>query len=69
MPRRYYDYTNWESFKMFVGINQFITIVAIIVFAVQLLFLLTSSIQFLKEEKLLLKIHGVQLHLRMDNTN
>jgi len=39
MPRRYYDYTNWESFKMFAGLNLFISIVVIIVFAVQLLFL------------------------------
>ncbi len=38
MPRRYYDYSAWESFKMFTGLNEFISIVAIIVFAVQLLF-------------------------------
>ncbi|HVZ95718.1 MAG TPA: cbb3-type cytochrome c oxidase subunit I [Chitinophagaceae bacterium] len=38
MPRRYYDYSAWESFKMFTGLNEFISVVAIIVFAVQLLF-------------------------------
>ncbi len=39
MPRRYYDYSIWESFKNFGPLNQFISIVAIIVFMVQFLFL------------------------------
>lgn len=39
MPRRYYDYSIWESFKRFVELNQFISIVAIVVFLVQILFL------------------------------
>ena len=39
MPRRYYDYSVWESFKQFAELNQFISLVAMIVFAVQLLFL------------------------------
>jgi cytochrome c oxidase subunit I len=39
MPRRYYDYSIWESFKRFGELNQFISIVAIIVFLVQILFL------------------------------
>lgn len=38
MPRRYYDYSSWESFKMFDGLNQFISIVVILVFLAQLLF-------------------------------
>lgn len=38
MPRRYYDFSNWESFKQFGGLNEFISLVAMIVFAVQLLF-------------------------------
>ena len=38
MPRRYYDFSGWESFKMFGGLNEFISFVAMIVFAVQLLF-------------------------------
>ena len=38
MPRRYYDYSNWESFKMFGGLNQFISLVAMVVFVAQLLF-------------------------------
>jgi cytochrome c oxidase subunit 1 len=40
MPRRYFDYQNWESFKMFGGLNEFISIVAMIVFAAQLLFVI-----------------------------
>lgn len=39
MPRRYYDYSIWESFKQFGSLNQFISIVAIIVFLVQFLFI------------------------------
>jgi len=38
MPRRYLDYSNWLSFNQFGGLNRFISTVAIIVFAVQLLF-------------------------------
>ncbi|MBS1585951.1 MAG: cbb3-type cytochrome c oxidase subunit I [Bacteroidetes bacterium] len=38
MPRRYYDFSTWESFKQFQGVNAFISIVAIIVFLGQLLF-------------------------------
>src|SRR4051812_13467941 len=51
MPRRYYDYTNWESFKMFAGLNLFISIVAIIVFAVQLLFLFNFFYSMYKGRK------------------
>ncbi len=39
MPRRYYDYAQWESFKHFMDLNRFISTVAMIVFAVQILFL------------------------------
>lgn len=38
MPRRYTDYSNWESFKQFGEMNRFISTVAMVVFAVQLLF-------------------------------
>ena len=38
MPRRYMDYSQWISFNQFGGLNRFISTVAIIVFAVQLLF-------------------------------
>src|ERR1700761_2067553 len=39
MPRRYLDYSNWISFNQFGGLNRFISTVAMIVFAVQLLFI------------------------------
>jgi cytochrome c oxidase subunit 1 len=38
MPRRYLDYSTWESFKQFAELNRFISTVAMIVFAVQLMF-------------------------------
>jgi cytochrome c oxidase subunit 1 len=38
MPRRYYDFTNWETFKQFADLNQMISYAAIIVFFAQLLF-------------------------------
>jgi cytochrome c oxidase subunit I len=38
MPRRYVDYSNWPSFNHFSDLNRFISTVAMIVFAIQLLF-------------------------------
>ena len=38
MPRRYYDFSAWESFKNYGSLNAFISIVVIIVFFAQLLF-------------------------------
>lgn len=38
MPRRYYDYSAWESFKQFNDLNAFISIAAIIVFFAQMIF-------------------------------
>ncbi len=51
MPRRYYDYTGWESFKMFAGLNQFISFVAMIVFATQLLFVFNFFYSIFKGRK------------------
>ena len=39
MPRRYTDWSNWQSFNQFSEMNRFISTVAMIVFAVQFLFL------------------------------
>jgi cytochrome c oxidase subunit 1 len=39
MPRRYTDWSNWQSFNMFSDMNRFISTVAMVVFAVQLLFI------------------------------
>ncbi|MBP6430469.1 MAG: cbb3-type cytochrome c oxidase subunit I [Ferruginibacter sp.] len=51
MPRRYYDYSNWESFKMFSGLNEFISFVALVVFAVQLLFVFNFFYSIFKGRK------------------
>lgn len=40
MPRRYYDYSAWESFKQFESLNVFISVVVILTFIVQLVFVL-----------------------------
>lgn len=52
MPRRYYDYSIWESFKRFGELNRFISTVAMIVFAVQLLFLFNFFYSIFKGRKL-----------------
>ena len=39
MPRRYMDYSNWTSFNQFGDLNRMISMVALIVFAVQFLFI------------------------------
>jgi cytochrome c oxidase subunit 1 len=52
MPRRYYDFSNWESFKMFSGLNAFISIVAMIVFAAQFLFIFNFFYSIYKGRKL-----------------
>jgi cytochrome c oxidase subunit 1 len=51
MPRRYYDFSNWESFKMFQGLNEFISIVAIVVFATQFLFIFNFFYSIYKGRK------------------
>jgi cytochrome c oxidase subunit I len=51
MPRRYYDFSNWESFKMFGGLNEFISFVALIVFAVQILFIFNFIYSIFKGRK------------------
>ncbi len=51
LPRRYYDFSNWESFKMFDGLNEFISVVALIVFATQLLFIFNFFYSMFKGRK------------------
>ena len=51
VPRRYYDFTNWESFKQFGGLNEFISLVAMIVFAGQLLFVFNFFYSIFKGRK------------------
>jgi cytochrome c oxidase subunit 1 len=40
MPRRYFDFAGWTSFNQFEGLNAFISVVAIIAFSTQLVFLM-----------------------------
>lgn len=51
MPRRYYDYSAWESFKQFIELNRFISTVAMIVFAVQLLMVFNFFYSIFKGRK------------------
>lgn len=51
MPRRYYDYSTWESFKQFVELNKFISVAAIITFAAQLLFIINFFYSMYKGRK------------------
>jgi cytochrome c oxidase subunit I len=51
MPRRYYDFSAWESFKNFGGLNEFISVVALIVFATQLLFIINFAYSIFKGRK------------------
>ena len=50
-PRRYYDLSSWESFKHFGGLNEFISLVAMIVFAVQILFVFNFFYSIFKGRK------------------
>ena len=51
MPRRYFDFSIWESFKQFADLNRFISTVAMIVFATQLLFLINFFYSIFKGRK------------------
>lgn len=51
MPRRYYDYSSWESFKQFAGLNEFISFVAGVVFLVQLVFIFNFFYSMYKGRK------------------
>jgi len=51
MPRRYLDYSNWASFNQFSDLNKFISTVAMIVFAIQLLFVFNFFYSIFKGRK------------------
>jgi cytochrome c oxidase subunit I len=51
MPRRYYDYSTWETFKQFGPLNHFISVVVIMVFAAQLLFVFNFFYSIFKGRK------------------
>jgi cytochrome c oxidase subunit I len=51
LPRRYFDFSGWVSFHQFQGLNEFISAIAILSFAVQLLFLINFFLSIFKGEK------------------
>ena len=51
VPRRYLDFSIWKSFNQFGSLNQMITIVTIIVFAVNLLFVFNFFYSIFKGRK------------------
>ncbi len=51
MPRRYYDYAGWESFKQFIELNRVISFAAILSFLVQLLFVFNFFYSIFKGRK------------------
>lgn len=53
MPRRYYDYSAWESYKQFQGLNAFISIVVIIVFLCQILFVINFFVSIFRGRKVM----------------
>ena len=55
MPRRYYDYSGWESFKQFISLNKFISVAVIITFTAQFLFLFNFFWSIFKGRKVTTK--------------
>ncbi len=51
VPRRYYRFDNFDSFAQFASLNEFITIAAILTFAVQLLFVINFFYSIFRGKK------------------
>jgi cytochrome c oxidase subunit I len=51
VPRRYYDFSIWQSFKQFAGLNEFISFVAGVVFLTQLVFIFNFFYSMFKGRK------------------
>jgi len=51
MPRRYTDWSNWQSFNQFQDMNRFISTVAMVVFAVQILFCFQFLLFYFQRKK------------------
>ena len=47
-PRRYYDYSAWESFKSFSSLNVYISFIVVCALFAQLLFVFNFFVSFLK---------------------
>lgn len=55
VPRRYYSFDTFEAFNMFSDLNAFITVAAIAVFAVQILFVVNFFYSIWKGKKMTVK--------------
>ena len=55
VPRRYYSIENFESFKHFTDLNKFITVAAIVVFFLQVLFIINFFYSIFSGRKLTVK--------------
>lgn len=55
VPRRYYSFDTFDAFKHFSGMNKFITIAAILVFFVQLIFVINFFYSIWKGKKMTTK--------------
>jgi cytochrome c oxidase subunit 1 len=44
-PRRYYDFSNWESFKQFENLNYYLAIITIAFIIIQILFVLYAMVR------------------------
>jgi len=53
MPRRYYSVSQWESFRHFDDLNQFISFVATVVFMAQILFIFNFFYSIFKGRKVI----------------
>lgn len=53
VPRRYYDFSSWQSFSQFQDLNKMISVVSIIVFAVNLLFVFNFFYSIFKGRKVI----------------
>jgi len=51
MPRRYFDFEGWVSFNQFEGLNEFISAIAILSFAAQLVFLVNFFLSIFRGER------------------
>lgn len=51
VPRRYYDFTGWFSFNQFQGLNEFISAIAFLSFAAQLVFIINFFVSLFRGER------------------
>jgi cytochrome c oxidase subunit 1 len=51
MPRRYFDFSGWVSFNQFQGLNEFISAIAFLSFAAQLVFLINFFVSIFRGER------------------